>query len=130
MSINSKSRRDARKRADAKAPKPIPAHKLGAPHAELRDEQGKLLGGIVFKDNEWVLGLGGKIAGSSHSAAHVLAIIKRAAALLRSEGREVQLVFSATLRAAAHQEAADEGLGFDEFQARLEREMNETPPAP
>ena len=123
------SRRDARKRADAKAPKPIPAHKLGAPHAELRDKKGKLLGGIVHKDGEWVLGLGGKIAGTSHSAAHVLAIIKRAAAVLRAEGREVQLVFSATLRAAAHQEAADEGLDFEAFQARLEQEMNGSPPA-
>lgn len=103
--------------------KSIPASKLGEPHAQLRDADGKLLGGIVFKDNEWVLGLDGKIAGTSHSAAHVLAILKRAAALLRSEGREVDLVFSATLRAAAHQEAADEGLGFEAFQAKLERSM-------
>lgn len=101
----------------------IPAAKLGEPHAQLRDAQGKLLGGIVFKDNEWVLGLDGRIAGHSHSAAHVLAILKRAAALLRSEGREVDLVFSATLRAAAHQEAADLGLGFDAFQEQLAAEM-------
>ena len=101
----------------------IPAAKLGEPHAQLRDQAGKLLGGIVFKDNEWVLGLDGKIAGTSHSAAHVLAILKRAAALLRSEGREVDLVFSATLRAAAHQEAADQGLGFEAFQDRLAAEM-------
>lgn len=104
-------------------PKTIPAAKLGEPHAQLRDKEGKLLGGIVFKDNEWVLGLDGRIAGTSHSAAHVLAILKRAAALLRSEGREVDLVFSATLRAAAHQEAADQGLGFEAFQDKLAAEM-------
>jgi len=103
--------------------KTIPADKLGQPHAQLRDAQGKLLGGIVFKDGEWVLGLDGKIAGTSHSAAHVLAILKRAAALLRSEGRDVDLVFSATLRAAAHQEAADQGLGFEAFQNQLAAQM-------
>ena len=103
--------------------KTIASDKLGEPHAQLRDPDGKLLGGIVFKDNEWVLGLDGKIAGTSHSAAHVLAILKRAAALLRSEGREVDLVFSATLRAAAHQEAADQGLGFEAFQEQLAAEM-------
>lgn len=110
--------------------KTVPATKLGEPHAQLRDQGGKLLGGIVFKDNEWVLGLDGKIAGTSHSAAHVLAILKRAAALLRSEGREVDLVFSATLRAAAHQEAADQGLGFEAFQERLAAEMQAGDKAP
>lgn len=130
MSIHSKSRRDEKKRQAAKPDKPVPSHKLGEPHAQLRDAKGKLLGGIVFKDGEWVLGLGGKIAGSSHSAAHVLAILKRAAALLRTEGREVDLVFSAELRAAAHQEAADQGLGFEEFQANLIEEMNASSATP
>ena len=102
----------------------IPADKLGEPHAQLRDAQGKLLGGIVFKDGQWVLGLDGRIVGESHSAAHVLAILKRAAALARAEGREATLVFSATLRAAAHQEAAAQGLDFDQFQEKLAAEMN------
>lgn len=127
MTSHSKSRRGARPR---KAATPVPPDKLGEPHAQLRDAGGKLLGGIVRKDGEWVLGLDGKIAGSSHSAAHVLAILKRAAALLRAEGREVDLVFSAQLRAAAHQEAQDQGLGFEEFQARLEAEMNAGGSAP
>jgi hypothetical protein len=103
--------------------KAIPADKLGEPHAQLRDKAGKLLGGIVRKDGAWVLGLDGRIAGSSDSAAHVLALIKRAAAVLRGQGHEVDLVFSAALRAAAHEEAAGEGLGFEEFQARLAAEM-------
>ena len=101
----------------------IPADKLGEPHAQLRDADGKLLGGIVRKDGEWVLGLDGRIAGSSHSAAHVLAILKRAAALLRAEGKPVDLVFSAPLREAAHAEAAAEGLDFEAFQEKLAREM-------
>lgn len=97
----------------------IRPEKLGEPHAQLRDQAGKLLGGIVRKDGAWVLGLDERIAGTSDSAAHVLALIKRAAAVLRGEGREVDLVFSAALRAAAHREAAEEGLGFKEFQVRL-----------
>lgn len=111
-------------------PRSIRPENLGQPHAQLRDAAGKLLGGIVFKDNEWVLGLDGKIAGTSHSAAHVLAILKRAAALLRSEGREVDLVFSATLRAAAHQDAADQGLGFEAFQEQLAAQMQANDNAP
>lgn len=128
MSIQSKSRRDARKRKDARPAKAVPAHKLGQPHADLRDENGKLLGAIVFKDGQWVLGLGGKIVGDTDSAAHVLAIIKRAAAMLRAQGREVQLVFSVPLREAAFAEVARLGLTFEQFQARLEQDMAGTDP--
>ncbi|WP_295364946.1 hypothetical protein [Arenimonas sp.] len=102
----------------------VPADRLGEPHAQLRGADGKLLGGIVLKDGKWVLGLGGRIVGESDSAAHVLAILKRAAALARAEGREVDLVFSAPLRAAAHKEAEAEGLDFDAFQARLVAQMD------
>jgi hypothetical protein len=107
----------------------IPADKLGEPHAQLRDAAGKLLGGVVFKDGEWVLGLDGRIAGSSPSAAHALALIKQAAAVCRADGRDVSLVFSARLRAAAHEEAAAEGLAFEAFQARLLAQMNGDPAA-
>lgn len=102
----------------------IPADRLGEPHAQLRDGDGRLLGGVVLKDGQWVLGLDGRIVGESASAAHVLAILKRAAALARAEGREVSLVFSAPLRAAAHEEARAEGLDFDAFQARLAADMD------
>jgi hypothetical protein len=101
----------------------IPPENLGEPHAQLRDAAGNLLGGIVRKDGEWVLGLDGRIAGTSHSAAHVLAILKRAAALLRAEGKTVDLVFSAPLREAAHAEAAAAGLDFEAFQEKLARDM-------
>ena len=102
---------------------PIPADRLGEPHAQLRDAGGKLLGGVVFKDGQWVLGLDGRMVGESTSAAHVLAILKRAAALLRADGKQVDLVFSAPLREAAHAEAAAEGLDFEAFQEKLVREM-------
>lgn len=130
MSTHSKSRRDARKKPKGETlAKAVPADKLGQPHADLRDENGKLLGAVVFKDGQWVLGLGGKIVGDTHSAAHVLAIIKQAAAMLRSQGREVQLVFSTTLREAAHAEVAELGLSFEQFQARLEQDMSGKDPA-
>lgn len=107
----------------------IPADRLGEPHAQLRDANGRLLGGIVFKDGQWVLGLDGRMVGESASAAHVLAILKRAAALARAEGREVSLVFSAPLRAAAHEEAAAEGMDFEAFQAKLLESLNRDPNA-
>ena len=120
MSTRSKS---PNKAPGEKLAKAIPAENLGQPHADLRDEKGKLLGAIVFKDGQWVLGLGGKIVGDTDSAAHVLAIIKRAAAMLRAQGREVQLVFSVPLREAAFAEVAQLGLTFEQFQARLEQDM-------
>ena len=112
-----------------KPAKAIPADKLGQPHADLRDEKGKLLGAIVFKDGQWVLGLNGKIVGDTDSAAHVLAIIKHAAAMLRAQGREVQLVFSVPLREAAFAEVAELGMSFEQFQARLEQDMAGKDPA-
>jgi len=107
----------------------IPAEQLGEPHAQLRDAAGKLLAGVVRKDGEWVFGLDGRIAGSTASAAHALALIKRAAELCRLQGVEATLVFSAPLRAAAHAEAEAEGLGFEEFQQRLGEQLNAARPA-
>ncbi|TNJ33572.1 hypothetical protein [Arenimonas terrae] len=121
MSNRSKS---PNKAPGEKLAKAIPAENLGQPHADLRDEKGKLLGAIVFKDGQWVLGLNGKIVGDTDSAAHVLAIIKRAAAMLRAQGREVQLVFSVPLREAADKEVAALGMSFEQFQARLEQDMS------
>jgi hypothetical protein len=119
------------KATGGKSAQAVPADKLGQPHADLRDGKGKLLGAIVFKDGQWVLGLNGKIVGDTDSAAHVLAIIKRAAAMLRAQGREVQLVFSAPLREAAQAEVAKLGMSFEQFQARLEQDMSgKGPPAP
>ena len=97
----------------------IPAEKLGEPHAQLRDAQGKLLGGIVFKDGQWVLGLDGRIAGESDSAANVLALILRAAELHDRAGTNVRLVYSDDLKHAAHAEAAEQGLTFDQFREQL-----------
>lgn len=123
MSINSKARRDAKKRKLAKA-RNAPSVALPIePHADLRDEHGQLLGGIVRRDDEWVLGMGGKIAGGSDSAARVLAMLKRAAALHESQGTAVRLNVSAQLGDAAQREAAEQGLSFEQFEAQLAQEM-------
>lgn len=76
MSTDSKLRRDARKRAAERqrnqaAANPAPVSPI-EPHAELRDQQRTLLAGIVRRDGEWVLGMDGRIAGESTSAARCL----------------------------------------------------------
>jgi hypothetical protein len=123
MSINSKIGREAKKRNTAKAG----ARKTGGipiePHAELRDQQGQLLAGIVRREGEWVLGMDGQIAGSSDSAAHVLAMIRHAAVLHEAQGTPVRLTWSDALKDAAHAEAAGQGMTFEEFEARLEQSM-------
>ena len=58
MSINSKVRREAKKRSAAKSQGKQPAGSPIEPHAELRDQQGSLLAGVVRRDGEWVLGMG------------------------------------------------------------------------
>ncbi|MFC3551758.1 hypothetical protein ACFOLC_12145 [Lysobacter cavernae] len=123
MSIHSKARRDAKKRRLAKLRTAVPVVVPIEPHAELRDPQGNLLGGIVRREGEWTLGLGGRIVGESDSAARVLAMLKRAASLHEREGQTVQLTCSPVLRNAADQEVAGQGLSFEQFEAKLAEEM-------
>ena len=123
MSNHSRIRREAKKRNTAKAGAGEADDGLIEPHAELRDQQGKLLAGIVRREGEWVLGMDGRIAGSTHSAAHVLAMIRRAAVLHEAQGTPVRLTWSDALKGAAHAEAAERGLTFEEFEARLGQSM-------
>ncbi|MGH8025122.1 MAG: hypothetical protein ACREO0_00200 [Pseudoxanthomonas sp.] len=123
MSTNSKIRRGANKRNIAKAHAAKPPAPPIEPHAELRDQEGKLLAGIVRRDGEWVLGLGGRIAGSSESAAHMLAMIKRAARLHEAHGTSVRLKYSDSLKDAALDEVEALGNSFEEFEAQLESSM-------
>lgn len=123
MSINSKIRREAGRQGAAKAGGKKRAAAAIEPHAELRDQQGRLLAGIVRQAGEWVLGMGGQIAGGSESAAHVLAMIKRAARLHEAHGTPVRLKYSDALKAAVAKEIAEQGDSFEEFEARLESTM-------
>lgn len=127
MSMGSKQRRDTRKklaerlrnRAAAQAGPASPIE----PHAELRDRERRLLAGIVRRDGVWVLGMDGRIAGESDSAARVLALIMQAGELHERKGTPVRLVYSDALKDAAHAEAQAEGLEFEQFRARLAGEL-------
>ena len=127
MSTNSRLRRTAKNRNARKQAPKSPSAPI-EPHAELRDQQGQLLAGIVRQDGEWVLGLGGQIAGGSDSAAHVLAMIKRAARLHEAHGTPVRLKFSDSLKNAAFGEVEALGSSFEEFEAQLESSMGATKP--
>jgi hypothetical protein len=123
MSINSKIRREAKKRNTAKAGAREAGDVPIEPHAELRDQSGRLLAGIVRREGEWVLGMDGQIAGSTDSAAHVLAMIRRAAVLHEAQGTPVRLTWSDALKDAAQAEVAERGMSFEEFEAQLEQSM-------
>lgn len=123
MSNNSRISREAKKRGTAKTGTGKSAGTPIEPHAELRDQQGKLLAGIVRREGEWVLGMDGRIAGSTDSAAHVLAMIRRAATLHEAQGTPVRLTWSDALKEAAHAEAAGQGMSFEQFEARLAQSM-------
>ena len=124
MSTTSKTRRDQRRRKEAQA-----ANRAGAqaspvePHAELRDAQRTLLAGVVRRDGEWVLGMDGRIAGQTVSAAHVLAMIMQAGELHERNGTPVRLMYSDALRDAAQAEAQAKGQTFEEFKAGLAAQM-------
>ena len=125
MSIQSKARRDARKRRLAKARNAAserPAESIEA-HAELRDDAGNLLGGIVRRDGEWTLGLGGQIVGGSESAARVLAMLKRAAVMHEAKGTQIRLRCSPSLDQAAAAEVAAQGLTFEQFEQQLAQDL-------
>ncbi|HBS55592.1 MAG TPA: hypothetical protein DEA38_07675, partial [Stenotrophomonas sp.] len=93
------------------------------PHAELRDAQRTLLAGVVRRDGEWVLGMDGRIAGHSESAAQVLALIMQAGELHERKGTPVRLVYSDALRDAAQAEAKEKGQTFEEYKAELAAAM-------
>ncbi|WP_305805407.1 hypothetical protein [Stenotrophomonas sp. YIM B06876] len=128
MSIQSKGRREAKKKQAERernkaAANPEPQAKV-EPHAELRDQQRTLLAGIVRRDGEWVLGMDGKIAGETTSAARVLALIMQAAELHERSGTPVRLMYSDALKDAAHAEVAEQGTDFDSFRKTLAAELS------
>lgn len=124
MSIQSKARREAKKRRATKERNQARANAPAIePHAELRNPQGELLAGIVRQAGVWVLGMDGRIAGSSDSAAEVLAMIKQAAALHEAQGNPVRLVYSDELRDTAVIEAAAQGLTLEQFEQQMAEQM-------
>ncbi len=124
MSTTSKLRRDLRRRNEQIAANKAKANASPVePHAELRDQARTLLAGVVRRDGEWVLGMDGRIAGQSESAAQVLALIMQAGELHERQGTPVRLAYSDGLRDAAEAEAKAKGQTFEEFKAELAAAM-------
>lgn len=124
MSTTSKLRRDLRRRNEQTAAnKAKAATSPVEPHAEIRDQARNLLAGVVRRDGQWVLGMDGRIAGESESAAQVLALLMQAGELHERKGTPVRLMYSDALRDAAHAEAKELGQTFDEFRAQLSARM-------
>lgn len=130
MSIQSKARRDARKRKAERDRNRVRAGRPPIePHAELRDREGNLLAGVVRQSGVWVLGMDGRIAGSSDSAAQMLMLMRRAQRLHEEQGMPVKLVYSDALRDEAALEAAANGKSPEEYEQQLEEEMAAARPA-
>ena len=124
MSIQSKARRDARKRKATRERNQAGASRPPIePHAELRDRDGNLLAGVVRQSGVWVLGMDGRIAGRSDSAAQVLMLMRRAQRLHDEQGVPVKLVYSDALRDDAELEAATHGKSLADYEKQLEEEM-------
>ncbi len=123
MSIQSKARRDARRRKAERERNRRGDAPAIEPHAELRDRDDNLLAGIVRQSGVWVLGMDGRIVGSSDSAAQVLMLIRRAQRLHDEKGVPVKLVYSDALRDEAALEAAVNGKSLADYEKQLEDEM-------
>ncbi|BDU15348.1 hypothetical protein [Lysobacter auxotrophicus] len=127
MSRNSKAKRDARKKKEPDRP----IRRLGAalqPHAQLLDADDTAIGGVGWRDGEWLLVLGSQVAARSDSAAMALAMLRHVVAVQERAGRELRLEASAPLLHAAGREAAALGRTLEEHLAELEQERIEREP--
>lgn len=137
MSRNSKVKRDARRKKEPARP----IRRLGdalQPHAQLLDEDDHAVGGVGWRDGEWLLVLAGQVVARSESAAMALAMLKHVVAVQAGADRELRLVASPPLLTAAGREAKGLGHTLEEYLAVLEQERLErslaapvatTPPA-
>lgn len=124
MSLNSKARRDARKKKEPKRP----IRRLGAalqPHAQLETAEGDVLGGAGWRDGEWLTVLGGQVAARTSSAAMTLAMLRHIVALKEQAGQELKLTYSPAMESAATREAAANGHTLEEYLQALEQERAE-----
>lgn len=133
MSINSKARRDARRKQQSKTATPRPAPMPA--HAHLIDEEGRIVGGIAQSGNEWALVLGGRVITTTDSAAMALAVLERAAVARGTPDSPLRTRCNDALRDAAVAEAAASGHTLESYLAALEAERIEhlqkkQPPGP
>jgi len=123
MSINSKAKRDAKKKRQKS--KPLGVEPKLVEHAHLRDGSGAVFGGAALRGEEWVMVLGGDIVAGTDSAAMILAMLKHVAASKEESGEAVRLDYSTQLRDAATREAEAEGKTLYQYLEMLEQERAE-----
>lgn len=129
MSISSKSRRDARRRA---APNRSDGRGDGPQiHAQLKGPDDRVLAGATFAEGEWTLVLRGEPVATTPSAAMLIAMLRHTAASRRAQGIVTRLSVSKALDAAASAEAEAEGRTLAEHLEWLEaeRRTRKEPPA-
>lgn len=124
MSINSKAKRDARRKQQPKRGAAAPAVPITA-HARLLDAADNVVGGGGRRGADWVLVFGGRVAATTDSAAMLIAMLDHAVRVRARAGQTLRVDASPTLRAAAAREAALEGRTLDEHLAALEAEREE-----
>lgn len=124
MSMNSKARRDARKKKEPKRPIRRLGHAL-QPHAELQDEQGHAIGGAGWRDGLWLTVLGGQVVARTESAAMTLAMLNHIVALQAQAGHALALTCSSAMTTAATREAEAAGQTLQAYLEMLERERIE-----
>lgn len=124
MSRNSKARRDARRKKEAKRP----IRRLGSPlqpHAQLETADGSTVGGAGWRDGEWLTVLGGQVVARTQSAAMTLAMLRHIVALQAQAGHEVKLTYSPAMETVATREAEAAGHSLEDYLQRLEQERAE-----
>lgn len=122
VSINSKAKRDARKKR-MRSQRAAPVAKPES-HAHLYEDD-VLVGGGAFHRGEWVMTLQGQALSGTSSPAMLLSMLKRTASALEQRGSAVHLEYSTRLRDAATAEAAEAGKTLDGLLAFLEAERQE-----
>lgn len=125
MSINSKARRDARRKQQPKRTQDGAAASPMAAHAHLLDGDGRIIGGVALRGDEWALVLGGRVVTTTDSAAMAIAMLHRAAVARGTAEAAVQLRYSDALRDAATREAETSGQTLEQYLAALEAERIE-----
>ena len=121
MSRNSRIKREARRKNGPKRP----IRRLGSalqPHAQLLDNDGNAVGGVGWRDGEWLLVLAGQVVARSESAALALAMLKHVVAVQARAGTELELHASPPLLTAATREAGALGHTLEEYLVVLEQE--------
>jgi hypothetical protein len=124
MSINSKARRDAKKKKQSKPSARISKPEIKA-HATLHDGEGNMLGGVGSDGKEWIFVLDGQVVAGTNSAAMTMAMLRHTASVRESQGLEIRVSYSNELKAAATQEAEAEGKSLDDYLEVLEAERAE-----